>query len=298
MKKVLLTGGSGFIGRNLKESFLSQQYELVAPSHQELDLANLDSVDAFFAQPQHRFDAVIHAAVKPGHRNAPDHSQLFFTNNRIFFHLMRHAEHCGRILNLGSGAIYDGAHYEPLMKEDYAGVHIPADEHGYNKYVCGKYIDHCPHDVVDLRIFGIFGKYEDYAIRFISNAICKTLFSLPVTLRQDRDFSYLYAPDLAPIIAWFIEHKPQYRAYNITPDEVSSLADLAKLAVELSGKDLPIHVGAPGRGLPYTGCNARLHAEMGKALHFTPMRTAAQELYDWYASIKSELDKNCLLFDK
>ena len=295
MKKILLTGGSGFIGRNIKESVLSQTYELYAPSHAELDLADTESTDSYFSL--HRFDAVIHAAVKPGHRNAPDLTNLFYTNNRIFFNLLRHADRCGRILNLGSGAIYDMRHYMPMMSEDYFGQHIPIDEHGYNKYVCGRYMEHCPEDIVDLRIFGIFGKYEDYAIRFISNAICKTLFDLPVTLRQDRDFSYLYAPDLAPILAWFIENKPRYRAYNITPDEVSSLLDLGGKVIKLSGKDLPMKVGTDGMGLPYTGSNARLREEMGAVLHFTPMQKALEELYSWYGSIKDTLNRNCLLYD-
>lgn len=296
MKKILLTGGSGFIGRNLRESFLAERYDLVCPSHKELDLANTDSADAYFRQ--HRFEAVIHAAVKPAHRNAPDLNDIFYTNNRIFFNLIRHADRCGRILNLGSGAIYDMRHYGPMMKETYAFTHVPADEHGYNKYVCGKYMENCPEDIVDLRIFGIFGKYEDYAIRFISNAICKTLFDLPVTLRQDRRFSYLYAPDLAPVLAWFIENKPRYRAYNVTPDETASLADLAREVVKLSGKDLPIYIAASGEGMPYTGDNARLRAEMGDALRFTPLAEAVRRLYGWYVSVKPELDRNCLLHDK
>ena len=53
---------------------------------------------------------------------------------------------------------------------------------------------------MELRLFGVFGRHEDYAIRFISNAICKTLFDLPITLRQNRTFSYLYVDDLGPIV--------------------------------------------------------------------------------------------------
>ena len=161
MKRILLTGGSGFIGRNIRESFLAEKYEIVSPSHKEVNWADSEAMDAWFSTRS--FDAVIHAAVKPGHRNAPDHEHLLYTNTRMFFNLVRHADCCGRILNIGSGAIYGMRHYEPAMKEDFFGRYMPEDEHGYTKYICGKYMERCQEDVVDLRVFGIFGRYEDYA---------------------------------------------------------------------------------------------------------------------------------------
>jgi len=45
---VLLTGGSGFIGRNILESFLAEKYNIVAPRHAELDLIDDDAVKHFF----------------------------------------------------------------------------------------------------------------------------------------------------------------------------------------------------------------------------------------------------------
>lgn len=48
MKKILLTGGSGFIGRNLRESFLASKYDISAPAHSELDLLDTQSTDEFF----------------------------------------------------------------------------------------------------------------------------------------------------------------------------------------------------------------------------------------------------------
>ncbi len=57
---------------------------------------------------------------------------------------------------------------------------------------------------MELRLFGVFGPHEDYAIRFISNAICKALFGLPITLRQNRTFSYLFIDDLGPIVERFL----------------------------------------------------------------------------------------------
>ena len=42
--KILITGSTGFIGKNLKEQ-LSDSFEIVAPSHQRLDLLNINNVE-------------------------------------------------------------------------------------------------------------------------------------------------------------------------------------------------------------------------------------------------------------
>lgn len=212
MLKILLTGGSGFIGKNIRESFLNDKYFLVAPTRSELDCSDDNSVEQYFKK--NSFDAVIHAAAKPGHRNAPDTQNLFYLNSRMIFNLLKYKDSFGKFINLGSGAVYDMRHYLPKMNEDYFGTHIPKDEHGYNKYIFGKLLP-CLENVYDFWIFGIFGKYEDYAIRFISNSICKSIFDLPITLRQNRKFDYLYINDLMPILDHFIEHNPIEKAFNI-----------------------------------------------------------------------------------
>ena len=224
MQKVLLTGGSGFIGKNLKESFLAEKYNLIAPSHAELDLSNTDSVDTFFKK--HEFDVVLHSAVKPGHRNARDLTQLFYTNIRMFQNLERHKDRFGKLINFGSGAIYDVAADNAGVREEDIFKRMGKDEHSFCKYVVHKQIEHLD-NFIDLNIFGIFGRYEDYAIRFISNAICKTLFDLPITLRQNRRFSYLDVADLPQVLECLIENKPRFNSYNVTPDNFVELKDIA-----------------------------------------------------------------------
>ena len=292
--KILLTGGSGFIGRNIRESFLAEKYEILSPSSKELNLADEESVDAFFKN--NSIDLVVHAAVKPSHRNAKDFSNLFYTNTRMFFNLERHKDEYQKMLVLGSGAIYDMCHYRPKMKEEEWTNHIPADEHGYCKYVCEKVIEHSS-NIFDLRIFGIFGKYEDYAIRFISNAICKTLFDLPITIKQNRKFDYLYVNDLMPILDWFINNNPQKKSYNITPDCAISLYDLAIMVREISNSDVPILIKNEGLGLEYSGDNTLLKNEF-TTIYFTSIRTAIQELYNWYRENKQLIQKDLLLTDK
>jgi len=293
-KTLLLTGGNGFIGKNIKESFLATKYNLLAPSSKELNLADENSVDNYFNNQN--IDIVIHSAVKPSHRNAKDFNNLFYTNTRMFFNLERHSKEYEKMLVIGSGAIYDCRNYRPKMKEDDYAAYIPADDHGYCKYVCEKVIEHSS-NIYDLRVFGIFGKYEDYAIRFISNAICKTLFDLPITIKQDRKFDYVYIDDLIPVIEWFIENKPQFKSYNITPDKSISLNELALLVKKISNKDLPINIDQVGLGLEYSGDNIRLRKEL-PGLKFTPLDEAILQLYNWYFLNIDELNKDLLLTDR
>ena len=150
---------------------------------------------------------VIHAAGKPGHRNAIDPNGIFYANTRMVFNLFANADKFGKMIILGSGGIYDLRNYTPKMSENSYTNHIPEDEHGFFRYVTGKYIENMD-NVVDLRLFGVFGKYEDYAIRFISNAMCKAVFDLPITVKQNRKFDYLYINDFMPVLGIFYRTKP------------------------------------------------------------------------------------------
>lgn len=294
-KTILLTGASGFIGRNIKESFLSEKYVLLTPSSKELNVADDVSVDDFFRK--NKIDVVIHGAGKPGHRNAKDPADIFLTNTKMFFNLEKHKQEYDRMLVLGSGAVYDMRNYRPKMKEENFGDFIPADEHGFCRYVCGRTIAHSS-NIYDLRIFSIFGKYEDYAIRFISNAICKTLFDLPITIKQNRYFDFLDVNDLMPILEWFIEHRPRHHAYNITPDKAITLYDVACMVREISGKNyLPVKVAQDGMALEYSGTNERLRVEIPN-LTLTPLRQSIEKLCLWYSENLHLIDRSLLLFDK
>lgn len=296
--RVLVTGGSGFIGRNLVE-YLSTNHDVLAPTHAELDLSDPSALDRWFAV--HQVDVVVHGAVRPGHRNTPDPSRQLWTNLRMFFGLIRNAHHYGRLVFLSSGAVYDIARPLDRVAEADLGLSLPSDEHGLSKYAISRYLEQVHRsgaaDVVELRLFGVFGKHEDYAIRFVSNAICKSLFDLPITLRQDRMFSYLYVDDLGPIVERFLGGPHAQAAYNVAPGWTDSLLGLAERVRARSGRDVPIVVGEPGSGLPYCASNARLMSEFPD-LAFTPVRSAIDALYDWYQANRAAIDRSALLVDK
>lgn len=289
----LLTGAGGFIGKNVLESF-SGRHTIYAPASGELDLTNEHAVASFFAL--HNIDVVIHSAVKPGHRNATNPSNQLFVNTRMFFNIMRNADRFGKMIFLGSGAVYDVRN--PLVKvsEEYFDTHVPADEHGFSKYIIAKYAEQSK-NVVKLRLFGIFGKYEDYAIRFISNAICKSISGLPITIRQNRRFDYLYVDDLMPVLDYFINNDARYTSYNVTPDSAVDLLSVAEMVKARSGKDIPIIVGETEMGPEYSGDNNRLKAEI-PGIVFTPLTSAIDRLYCWYEENMHLIDRDKLLVDK
>lgn len=291
---IFLTGGSGFVGKNIIEA-LGPKYNIIAPSSKALDLTDELAVQKFFYTNQ--VDIVIHSAVRPGHRNAKDPSNQLFVNTRMYFNIVRNAEKFKRLIFIGSGAVYDVRRTMVKVNEDDFDIHVPEDEHGFSKYIINKHLSLLD-DAVDLRVFGVFGKHEDYAIRFISNAICKTLFDLPITIRQDRLFDYLYIDDLMPVLEHFIHNRPTYSAYNVTPDSSIRLSTVAELVRVRSGKALPVIIADQGTGPEYSGSNQRLHADLPGRLHLTPLKVAIDHLYTWYEQRKDSIDRNMLLVDK
>ena len=79
--KILLTGGSGFIGKNIVEQ-LGKKYIFLVPSHNELDLLDAIAVEKYLKV--HPVDVVIHAANLGGNRAEVDVPNVLERNLRIF----------------------------------------------------------------------------------------------------------------------------------------------------------------------------------------------------------------------
>lgn len=296
MKKILLTGGSGFVGKNIRESFLADKYEISAPSSKELDLSDNLSVQSYFKDTF--FDVVFHCASKPAHRNAKDLKDIFEVNMRMFDNLssLKEKGYFKKFVNFGSGAVFDQSKNISLVKETQIQSFPPEDEYGAYKYKELEFIEN-EEGFLNLNLFGVFGKYEDWQIRFISNAICKTIFGLPVTLRQNRRFSYLFIDDLMPVLEFFIENETLYKNYNVVPDEPVELFELAQIVRSIANTKTEIIVASKGYGNDYTADNSRLRKEF-KDMEFTHLKSAVKKLYDYYTQHKNLIDPELLKFDK
>jgi GDP-L-fucose synthase len=276
--KILITGCSGFIGKNLAEYFHGR-YKLYCPNHMELDLTNDIAVRDVLIK--YNPDVVIHAATHNATATSTkDLNLVLDANLRMFLNLEKCCSLYGKMLYFGSGAEYDRREYIPLMTEDYFGNSIPKDSYGFSKYIMTK-ITEQNSNIYNLRLFGVYGKYEDWRIRFISNNICRCILDLPLSVNKNVFFDYLYIDDLCKITEWFVLNQPSHKCYNVctgSPIDLYSIANEIKLIGE---KDLPVKVKESGYNKEYTGSNQRILSEI-KGVSFSDRRKSMEKLYIWY----------------
>jgi GDP-L-fucose synthase len=285
---ILITGSGGFIGRNLSEHLGSAplKYALFCPPRNKLDLLDAAKTCEFIRK--NKIELVIHCANVGGSRKTAydaGRTGVAAQNLRMFFNLARSGK---RIISLGSGAEYGRRHYKPRMKETYFGAHIPEDEYGLSKHLCARYIQSAP-NIVNLRLFGVFGKYENYEFKFISNAIVKNLLGLPITINQNVRFDFLYINDCVRIIEYFIKHKPRHHSYNLATGATIDLITIAKIINSVSEKPSEIIIKNKGLNTEYSANNKRLLKEL-KGFKFTPIEKAIRELYLWYKKKLGSID--------
>ena len=146
--KILILGGTGFIGKNLKETFNEKtNYSLLTPTRQDLNLYNDQDCRSYLKA--NKPDYVIHAAV-----------DITSAENSLvsFFNIYNNANFFGHLLQIGSGAEYDRRNYIPKMTENHFGDSIPVDTYGLAKHMIARVLeDSDPIKFKNLRIFGIYG---------------------------------------------------------------------------------------------------------------------------------------------
>lgn len=289
MKQILITGASGFIGSNISEG-LRNQYLILCPSSKELNLLDSEEVASFFRE--NSIDVVIHTANCNERKKHIATSEVLASNLQMFFNLERCRNLYGKMLYFGSGAEYDMQNYIPNMSEEYFDVNVPKDAYGFSKYIMAKT---ClkSNNIFDLCLFGVYGKYEEWDRRFISNAICRALKGMDITIRQNVYFDYLWVEDLVRFLPFFIENDLKHRRYNVCRGKKVDLYSLAVKVREILKADCEIKVREAGWKPEYTGNNSRMLEEMGK-VQFGDLSNSIEALCEYYKEHLDEIDTDKL----
>ncbi len=257
MQKILILGATGFIGRSLKELFLktNEKFNVLFPTRQELNITKYEECNSYLKE--HKPDIVIHASVDI---NSVENSIGMLNNilsNKRFFN---------KLIFLGSGGEYNPRLYKPLMKESYSANSYPENGYFLSKFVCGREIEFSDiKNIFNLRIFGIYGPYEEFKRRFISNNICRVLSGLNISLNRDMKFDYIYILDLFNIILRFIKiDNFNHKTYNLCSGKPVKLSFLANIIKNKMNVKENVIIKNTGENPEYSGDPTRLFDEIGE----------------------------------
>ncbi len=303
-----------------------EKYELCAPTSGQLNVLDEEAVCEWLGSV--RFDTVLHFAVYTDAVDKnKDGTKILDYNLRSFMIFYKYRKLCGRLFYSGSGAEYDknydivSAREELLSDPDSISSEIlngsdiiqliPTDPYGLMKYTCGRLIEQSE-NVCNLRIFGLFGKYE-YEFRFISDMCLRSLSGRPFEVRQNVVFDYLWVEDFVRMLLELLSKEElKYHSYNMVSGKKYNLQQLCNMvneaAVEyreqmLEDDDIdaetkdrimrlvkqPVIFAKDGMNNEYTASNERILEELGD-FDYTDMQEAINRLYFWYADVKQKDD--------
>lgn len=133
MKKMLLTGGSGMVGRNLQEHPGILEWDLYAPSSTELDLT--DSIAVFNYIENLSPDIILHAAGKVGGIQANIDSPVAFLEQNMMIgrNVIMGGFNSGvkNLINLASSCIYPLEAKSPLKEDTLLSGPLEKSNEGY-----------------------------------------------------------------------------------------------------------------------------------------------------------------------
>lgn len=293
--KILLTGGSGFVGKNVKEYLLDKGFEVYAPTSIELNCLN--ELEVVKCLKSEQYDIVLHFAVYgDGIDKNKDAAKILEYNLRIFHNFYIHSELFGKMFYTGSGAEYDKRYPIVSVSEDDLKFHsIPVDQYGLMKYTINQLIEQS-RNIYNLRLFGIFGKYEYWKTKYISNLCCKSLKGLPLTMRKNCYFDYLWIDDFCRMVEMLITiNKLKYHVYNAVSGIRVSLYDLAVIVNEIADEKRDIIVCSEDLANEYTASNKKIKSEL-ENWEVTDIHTSVAHLYRWYKENIDEIDRYSLIY--
>ncbi len=260
---ILITGGLGQIGHFLY-SILKNSYQICILDNESEAKYNPPD-DAFFLKGNilddeifaklPAIDYIIHCAAQIS-INQSVNEPVFDAQNNILGTLkvleFARKNNIKKFIYLSSAAVFGQPHFLPITEEH---PRNPISPYGLSKYVGEKYVllysELFALNSIVLIPFNIYSpllKEDDPYAGVLSKFISAVKQNLPPRIegdgKQTRDF--IHVKDLALAVKLALEKDTgENRVFNIGSGKAVSVEELAKLVIEISGKDLkPVYVEA------------------------------------------------------
>ena len=317
-KRIFVTGGTGFFGKWLLETFLHAnetlklEAELVVltrgPQRFLASMPHLADQAGVryhagdvrdFDFPSGSFSHVIHAATDASARlneHSPD--TMFEVIAAGTRRVLDFATSCAaeKLLLISSGAVY--GKQPPAVThvpEDYSGGPdplSPSAAYGEGKRVaemlCAMAHRHRKLNVPIARCFAFVGPYLPLDLHFaVGNFLRDALRGKSISVQGDgRAYrSYLYAADLAAWLWTILFRGESCRPYNVGSDQAFSILEIARAVSRLPANPIDVQVGgAPDASVPptyYVPSIERPRRELGLEIE-TDFHSAIARTFLWH----------------
>ena len=221
---MLLTGGSGMVGRNLRAHPATAGFEVLAPRRDELDLLDAAGTRAYLREK--RPDLIVHAAGRVGGIQANIAAPVAFLLDNLDMgrNLLMAAAEAGvpRVINLGSSCMYPRGHDEPLREEQLFGGNLEPTNEGYaiakiavarlGEYVGREHPGWRCRTLIPCNLYGPHDRFDEAS----SHLVPAILHKLHRAVSEGRDVvdiwgdgsarrEFMFAGDLADLLVQAIE---------------------------------------------------------------------------------------------
>jgi len=316
-KRLFITGGTGFFGRWLLESFswASKHLDLKAEAvvltrdpaafREKFPRLTADPAIRFHAGdvrsfdfPDGRFSHIIHAATEASAKlNEGNPDLMFDTIMEGTRQTLEFSRVCGakKFLFTSSGAVYgpqpsDITHLAENFVETVDAA-ILRSAYGRGKLVaeklCTTFGTQHGIEIKIARGFAFVGPHLPLDTHFaMGNFIRDALAGGPIKVNGDGTpvRSYLYAADLAVWLWTILCNGQAGRAYNVGSETCLTIAETARAVAESFSPPLPVRIqtpSVPGPALRYVPCTRRAREELGLSQQIEPCSAIRKTIRWW-----------------
>jgi nucleoside-diphosphate-sugar epimerase len=230
--KILITGGSGFVGKHLISKF-KNKYNILFPASSELDLTNSTQVKNYLNI--HNFDVIINCAVRGGRRTRVDTEKDFYNNIKSLDNILEFCnDHC-KIITFSSGA--------EIYKSD--------TFYGLSKKISTLLIKN-KKNIKNLRIYNVFGE-SGMKDSFVYSTIEKCLKNEDIIIWENLLFDIYYINDLVNLVELIISNSSEeYEEIDCVYEQKYKLSNIAELIKKLTNSNSNILI-EQDNNLAYVG---------------------------------------------
>lgn len=313
-KKVLVTGGAGFVGSHLVEQLLERGASVIVPTRVnaigapanlkhlagkiKICRVGLEDLKAM-KKIMKGVDVVMHLAAVIGgvQFSSTRQASIFQENLRPFMTVIEAARQAGvgRFLVCSTACVYpaDAIHPTP-ESEGFRGFPQVTNE-GYGmakrmqEYLGMKYVEEFGMDVRIARPFNGYGPRDDFDVStsHVIPALIQRVLNAKDFIEAWGDGSatraFMYVDDFARGLLAVAEKGPIGKAVNIGPDHEISIKDLAQTIMKVCGTKLPIRWDkTKPAGQQRRGCdNSFARAAIGFSARVS-FEEGIKKTIDWY----------------